>query len=1105
MIFMPHMHDRKRYLLAALALVAFVCGPAKAFAACASPAGNAGDVFYSSTSAVMVYCNGTNWIAMGSSAAVSYGTLTTNDFCVATSGTAVSCTTVPTGTGNVVLSASPTLTGTLAGANSTWTGQVAVGTTTLSGAMNVSGTITATGFSGSGASLTAIPITGLSATGTANSGTFLRGDGTWAAAGNGSVTSSAAGQVAYYAATGSTVIGTTTMYISGGQVGIGTATPLATLTVNGTAAFMLGTDYTSTGTQSDVAINTASTIRYNGGGVATFYGIVAGTNGQIIHLHNASSSTLTLSNQSASESTAANKIITGSGSDLAMSSNSSVILQYDTSASRWRVIGGSGGTPGGSTTQVQFNNSGSFGGNANLTWDNTNYRLGVGTATPLVGLDLSQKTDAVRLPSGTTGSRPATPVNGDLRYNSTIPALEAYVNSAWVSVGAGGGQLLGSYSNGLAAGASALSNCQITFTATANAASSGWNTSGCNLNLPSNTAYIVVEAWGAGGGGSAYTANGSGGGTTYFCTSNSSCTSTSNATFYATGGGGAVNSSGEDGGSGGVGTSGDVNLTGQQGQQGAYNIGYAGGSGGAAARGGGGGRGGGGNNVGQAGAAYGGGGGGYANTSTYWNGSGGGGGGYASKFISGPSGTYYYTIGAGGAGGATGGGGGGGITVTAYSSGSTQAFNIATQATGTLPVVNGGTGLATLTSNVLYKGNGTSALAASSLTDNGTYLTTTENVGIGTTAPTSIETGVGSMFLDVTGNNPTVKLHDSNSSGKEVGIANLDSGLYIDSVGAATASNNAIFFRSNNTNSSYNTGLITAMTILSSGNVGIGVTSPGALLDIEGSTSSSAEKTLLIDGNISFNVLGSNPAGVNKGLFWKSAGSTGGDTGYGYIYREQSTGKLYLGSQGAGTIIETANGGYVGIGNTSPTAVLTVTGTNGTRGFRVNDSSNVHYMSAYPDGAGNIYFQSETTYCTLPASSTSWSCPSDMRLKENVRALLDGSGLATIGKLRPVTFDMIRDDKHAPQIGFIAQEVQKVLPELVSQSSVKTDLTPDGTLTLNQTGLIAPIVKAVQELKSLFDGDHGELEKLKADNAAKAVEIKAMTARIDALEAATHH
>jgi hypothetical protein len=36
------------------------------------------------------------------------------------------------------------------------------------------------------------------------------------------------------------------------------------------------------------------------------------------------------------------------------------------------MIGGGGGSPGGANTQIQFNNSGSFGGSSNFVWDNTN-------------------------------------------------------------------------------------------------------------------------------------------------------------------------------------------------------------------------------------------------------------------------------------------------------------------------------------------------------------------------------------------------------------------------------------------------------------------------------------------------------------------------------------------------------------------------------------------------------------------------------------------------------------------------------------------------------------------------------------------------------------
>jgi hypothetical protein len=41
-----------------------------------------------------------------------------------------------------------------------------------------------------------------------------------------------------------------------------------------------------------------------------------------------------------------------------------------------------GGTPAGSTGEIQFNNAGAFGADANLFWDDTNNRLGIGTNAP---------------------------------------------------------------------------------------------------------------------------------------------------------------------------------------------------------------------------------------------------------------------------------------------------------------------------------------------------------------------------------------------------------------------------------------------------------------------------------------------------------------------------------------------------------------------------------------------------------------------------------------------------------------------------------------------------------------------------------------------------
>jgi hypothetical protein len=78
--------------------------------------------------------------------------------------------------------------------------------------------------------------------------------------------------------------------------------------------------------------------------------------------------------------------------------------------------------------------------NANFFWDNTNYRLGIGTTSPGVSLSVGG-TDAVKVPVGTTGERP-TGAQGYIRFNSTNVTFEGYNGTTWTSVGGGatGGQ-----------------------------------------------------------------------------------------------------------------------------------------------------------------------------------------------------------------------------------------------------------------------------------------------------------------------------------------------------------------------------------------------------------------------------------------------------------------------------------------------------------------------------------------------------------------------------------------------------------------------------------------------------------------------------------------
>lgn len=93
-------HNAKCSVRLVLAVAAFcLVGAAQAFAACTNPAGIAGQVGYNSDYATMQFCNGTSWVSMAASGALTeldpkVGTLAPSNICTSNAGgTAVVCTT----------------------------------------------------------------------------------------------------------------------------------------------------------------------------------------------------------------------------------------------------------------------------------------------------------------------------------------------------------------------------------------------------------------------------------------------------------------------------------------------------------------------------------------------------------------------------------------------------------------------------------------------------------------------------------------------------------------------------------------------------------------------------------------------------------------------------------------------------------------------------------------------------------------------------------------------------------------------------------------------------------------------------------------------------
>jgi len=136
-------------------------------------------------------------------------------------------------------------------------------------------------------------------------------------------------------------------------------------------------------------------------------------------------------------------------------------------------------------------------------------------------------------------------------------------------------------------------------------------------------------------------------------------------------------------------------------------------------------------------------------------------------------------------------------------------------------------------------------------------------------------------------------------------------------------------------------------------------------------------------------------------------------------------------------------GGEVGIGLTSPSVELDVSGS-------------IQYT-------GNL----------LDAS--------DRRLKQNIQPLEDGA-LERMGQVETVSFEM-KDRPGVTELGVIAQDFENIYPELV-----KTADDEMGTKSVNYIGMIAPMIKAMQELKA-------EVDALKVQNAEQARLIEELQAK----------
>jgi hypothetical protein len=237
------------------------------------------------------------------------------------------------------------------------------------------------------------------------------------------------------------------------------------------------------------------------------------------------------------------------------------------------------------------------------------------------------------------------------------------------------------------------------------------------------------------------------------------------------------------------------------------------------------------------------------------------------------------------------------------------------------------------------------------------------------------------------------------------------------------------------------------MTLDTSGNLGIGTSSPFQKLEVIAPCTSFTNPQMLV-GNSSSQTTGQQ--------LWLGYNTTAGAGFIQAVYNGTGYKDLIINPNGGNLLVGTttlpASGGTTGFG-------VSVDSVRGQISLRASDA-NQQFLAAFYNSNGNV------GAITVSGSSTSLVTSSDYRLKNTITPMI--GALEKVALLKPCTYKWNADGSDGQ--GFIAHELAEVVPDCVSGE--KDAVNEDGSIKpqgIDTSFLVATLTAAIQELNAKFE------------------------------------